>query len=137
MNLQIINSLPRSAFKDKYERQSWLNFASRVTKNPFMLDFLIRRERSKCSWCENTLYEKKTIHHISYDHFCSFNVIIRENRPTQKRPSRQAKVPDCKSCHDINKDVFIQCANKLTVVHPICNLRISTIVSNNINGSGK
>lgn len=124
MNNKVINKFPRSAFKDKYERQSWLNFSSRITKNLFMLDFLVKRDGIKCSWCGNVMKAKPTIHHISYDHFCSYDKIVKVKRPTEKRPDRQSKVPDCQSCYKTDKQRFLLCAEKLALVHRMCNVKI-------------
>lgn len=125
MNNQIINKFPRSAFKGKYERQSWLNFSSRITKNPFMLNFLAKRDGNKCGWCGGVMKANATIHHLSYDHFCASNEIIKVERPTEKRPDRQSKVPDCESCCNSDTRIFLLCAEKLALVHRICNKKIA------------
>jgi hypothetical protein len=87
--------------------------------------FLLSRDGNNCSWCEKTFGETQIVHHICYDHSCSFNKEVIVTRPTLKRPNRTASVPDCETCSLDNFERFNVCMSKLVLVHPICNKIVS------------
>jgi len=127
MNKKIIPNSERKDFTKIYEENSWKNFASRITKNPFVKEYLLERDGCNCQWCNKELGLNFVIHHISYDHSCTFDKMIILKRPTEKRPNKESKVPDCKLCMEEDKNRFNECMTKLVLVHSPCNWVISKI----------
>lgn len=105
--------------------EQWKNFAQRITKNPFVKSFLLKRDGNRCGWCKGQFLKQPVIHHINYDHHCSYNVLIQIPAPTLNNPFKTRFVPDCKNCKIGNNDRFMTCMNKLVLVHNFCNKRIS------------
>jgi len=105
--------------------EPWRNFAQRITKNPFVKTFLLKRDGAMCSWCHRDLREIQIIHHTSYDHWCSYNKVLRIGCSTKNRPNKTRIIPDCKGCKEENDDRFLNCMDKLTLVHRVCNKKIS------------
>lgn len=127
MNRDIIPELPSSEARKDFAAniEAWKNFAQRITKNPFVKEFLLKRDGDRCSWCRCVLQQYKIIHHTTYEHACSYNKMIRISSPTLDNPYRTKVVPDCKSCKEENVDGFLTCMNKLVLVHGMCNKLIS------------
>lgn len=139
MNSSIIPNLPSREARVPFVQnlEQWRNFAQRITKSPFVKAFLLERDGHECSWCKRVLGENKVVHHISYEHVCTFDRTIQIDTPTFKRSSRQRNVPDCESCKKDNNDRFISCMNKLALVHGYCNKLISEKhLSQSIEGRG-
>ena len=130
MNKHIVPDLTsreaRENFADNIE--AWKNFAQRITKNSYVKYFLRERDGNCCSWCHGKLIKRPIVHHIDYNHCCSFNIVISVPTPTLNDPYKTRIVPDCKSCKEQNKDRFMICMEKLALVHNICNKRIADIV---------
>lgn len=103
---------------------AWRNFAQRITHHLGVSRYLQAREAGLCSFCKQQLHETVHIHHIDYDHSCSFGVTKTIRTPTAKRPNRVRPIPDCKACSVQRRDLFDGCMAKLTVVHAGCNARI-------------
>lgn len=127
MYTSITPTLTRAVAKEKYlnDIESWKNFAQRITKNPFTKIFLLDRDGKKCAWCKKALYEQSIIHHITYEHCCTFSKVIRIASPTENQPNKTRLVPDCQNCKKGNTDTFLACMNKLVLVHNICNKKIA------------
>jgi hypothetical protein len=126
------NSLiPQSASaeaKAKYlDKNAWRNFAQRITHHPDVQEYLHTREAGLCSHCKQPLNESVQIHHIDYDHYCSFGTMKIIATPTRKRLARSRSVPDCKACSQQRRELFDRCMSKLTVVHASCNAEISML----------
>jgi hypothetical protein len=117
----------RATAKEKYlnEIESWKNFAQRITKNPFIKVYLFERDGEKCAWCQRALYDQPIIHHITYEHYCSYTTVIRVASPTENRPNKTRLVPDCENCKKENTNGFMSCVNKLVLVHSNCNKKIA------------
>lgn len=113
--------LSSSQARLKYEREAWLNFGRRITKNPFVKQFLISRDGNCCSWCKKRFIKGTNIHHISYDHSCSFHKTTRISRVTSVGRIRTSIIPDCQSCSIEQPMAFQNCISKLVIVHPVCN----------------
>jgi hypothetical protein len=126
MNPNIIPSGPQKVSKHLHlsNLDAWRNFAQRITKNSFVKKFLLDRDGTKCSWC-NRQMETSTIHHVSYNHVCTYTAVITVRTPTEKRPHRTRVVPDCESCKKNNSEGFLSCMSKLTLVHSPCNKSIA------------
>jgi len=129
MNKTIIPELCRSTARKNVivDIEAWKNFAQRITKNQFVKAFLLQRDGTKCSWCHKDIHEIKIIHHTTYDHCCSYNVVIRIPSPTYKHRNKTRVVPDCKSCKENSIERFINCMDKLVLVHSNCNKSISEL----------
>ena len=127
MNTKIINKDSYSTYKNSFDRESWLNYASRITKNEFVIKYLLDRDGKLCSWCHKNMINRPVIHHITYEHKCTFNKIIHFDRPTDKRPNRTSKTPDCETCKNDNFSRFKSCLDKLVLVHGFCNREISIV----------
>src|SRR6266498_5145338 len=101
MNKNIIPALSQREVKEQIvDIEAWRNFAQRITKNPFVKEFLIQRDGQRCSWCKCVLQQNKIIHHTTYEHSCTYNVILKVSSPTEKFPGKTRIVPDCKGCKE-------------------------------------
>jgi hypothetical protein len=127
MNSKIIPKDSYSTCKNSFEKGLWLNYARRITRNEFVLNYLLNRDGRLCSWCNKKMIKDPIIHHNTYEHVCSFNRYIYYDRPTEKRPNRKARTPDCDSCKNRNFDRFKECMDKLVLVHGLCNREISIL----------
>jgi hypothetical protein len=129
MNNSITPTLTRAVAREKYQSdiESWKNFAQRITKNPFVKTFLLARDGHNCSWCQRNVTEHFVIHHISYDHFCGYNRLIRIVASTTKRPHRERQIPDCENCKKDSNQRFLICMSKLVLVHCLCNKQIADL----------
>ena len=127
MNRSIIpqNNYADSKEKNKNHLNHWRNFSRRITKNPYVKDYHFKKTNGTCSWCHRK-YNNFVIHHIDYDHSCLTDNTIKVHTPTEKRPNKTTKVPDCHSCHQNNPDAFNKCMGKITAAHRHCNYIIST-----------
>jgi hypothetical protein len=113
--------------KQNFEQniEAWKNFAQRITKNLFVKNFLLKRDGSHCSWCKRTMNENFAVHHISYYHCCTFKKVTVVSTPTPSNPNNYRIVPDCESCKKENEKRFLECMDKLALVHSSCNKEIS------------
>lgn len=129
MNESIVPNLSRANAREKItvQLEQWKNFAQRITKNPFVKNFLFERDRKYCAWCDKKLEGVNVIHHTTYEHHCDYGKAIRISSPTVSRPNKTRLVPDCKSCNAENNDRFLACMSKLVVVHLFCNKKISNL----------
>jgi len=123
MNKEIVPFLSQKQAKEStgVDIESWRNFAQRITKNPFVKEFLLRRDGNKCGWCQNEIKQNRIVHHITYEHSCSYNIVIQIPSPTDKYPNKTRVVPDCKNCKEDNSNRFMSCMEKLVLVHGMCN----------------
>lgn len=125
MNLKILPAQAAADCEKNYDRELWLKYARRITKNPFVVDFLSLRDAAKCAWCGQKITGIADIHHTTYDHACSFAGTIIVRQQTVQRHSRKREAPDCERCQADNKARFDACMGKLVLVHPLCNKEIS------------
>lgn len=120
--------VPKIGYSDAKEKhnlsEDWLNFAKRITRNPFVKEHLSLRV-NRCAYCSWPLNAASVIHHVDYDLTCSYSKTVRYSHPTVKRPNRSDKVPDCGSCKLIQEEAFLSCMGRLVLVHKLCNLRVS------------
>jgi hypothetical protein len=107
------------------DKEAWRNFARRITHHPDVQEYLHTREAGLCTHCKQPLHGKTQIHHIDYDHYCSFGIMKTIATPTPKRPNRIRSIPDCKACSLQRRELFDKCMGRLTVVHAGCNAKIS------------
>lgn len=134
MNDRIIPKVCRKDARAHFSAdiEAWKNFAQRITKNSFVREFLLERDGDRCSWCRGKFLRSKVIHHLSYEHFCSYNHQISIPSPTSVNPFRKRLVPDCKSCKADNNERFLACTSRLALVHYFCNKRIAEIPKSSI-----
>ncbi len=102
----------------------WKTFARKIQKNPFVKNFILNRNCYKCAWCNWSIDDKFVLHHIDYDHVCDYLILKEYPNPTDKRPNRTVKVPDCETCSIVNPNSFTECMSRLVAVHKKCNLKI-------------
>jgi hypothetical protein len=119
------------------DKSAWRNFAQRITRHPDVQRYLQTREAGLCTHCKQPLHGKFQIHHIDYDHHCSFGVTKKIAAPTPKRPNRVRSIPDCQACSLQRKELFDECMSRLTVVHAGCNAKISLLQPNEPRDSGR
>lgn len=125
MDLSILPALKAADCEKNYDRELWLKFARRITRNTFVKAFLLQRDQGKCAWCGEKIIEGGDIHHTSYAHSCSFAGTIIVRQQTVQRHSRKREVPDCERCRADNQARFDTCMGKLKLVHQLCNIEIS------------
>src|SRR5436853_3520383 len=108
MNRQIIPTLSRAQARTRLvaDKEQWKNFAQRITKNPFARAFILERDGDRCAWCNCVMLKRKIIHHITYEHHCGYNKVIRITTPTPGYPNKTRIVPDCEGCRSENKERF-------------------------------
>jgi hypothetical protein len=127
MNKNIIPKECRSTSRKKFSAdiEAWKNFAQRISKNPHVKSFLLERDGNACAWCKGRFITSKVVHHLTYEHCCSYNRTITILSPTSVDSLKKRLVPDCKSCKVENNERFLSCMNKLVLVHSFCNRRIA------------
>ena len=99
MNELLIPAMGSEQAKKSFEKGKWKNFARRLTKNPFMKEYVFERVNGLCPWCGKPLRKRNLhgfhVHHIDYFHQCKTSAFIEVPSPTEKRPDRKYKVPHC------------------------------------------
>ncbi len=117
--------LPKIGYRDASTKhggsEAWKNFARRITRNPFVNEYLRHRDGEVCQLCKGNLRVGVVIHHKDYDHVCSFNKTIRLEHPTEKRPNRTNLTPDCESCSRESQGTFMSCMQRVVLLHTGCN----------------
>lgn len=122
--------IPKNHYQDSKEKykdhkDEWSNFARRICKNPYVKNYHRKKSNNVCSWCKRK-FEKFVLHHIDYEHLCITDTTIKVSAPTEKRPNKTARIPDCETCHKTNPKAFNECMKRITAVHNHCNYMIST-----------
>lgn len=100
---------------------AWEAFAVEVTKNAFMRFYLYGRGRRRCALCLHPFGGDTVIHHVDYDHVCSFGRRLMQPTPREDRPDIVVDVPDCEACFLESRERFFSCADRLRLVHSDCN----------------
>lgn len=113
--------------KKNHDPVSWLRFGRRCQKNPYMRKKIRERDCNRCRWCFGLIkeHQEPVLHHVDYDHACSFNRNISTLSPTAKRPNRVFNGPDCQKCEIENPEGFNACIDRLVLVHSYCNFEIT------------
>jgi len=125
INLNIIPKNSSIDSKNKHNnKEKWSLFARKLTKSIFMKNYLKDKYNNKCPWCGYNLNDNLVIHHIDYDHECFYNNYIKISHPTNKRPNRTYKAPDCENCYKTTNNKFNECIIRIAPVHKFCNLQI-------------
>jgi hypothetical protein len=135
----LIPKLSSAAARLKHDQDAWKLFARRIQRHPFVKAHIIRRDyENGCPWCDRpfTSTENLQVHHVDYDHACTFLRSVTLDQPTSKRPSRSYTGPDCQSCGQCCPDQFEACMSRLRLVHPFCNARIAK-AENELRGTGE
>ena len=131
VDIQDKNPIPINSIQDfieKYKQDTgWKKYKSKITKNIFVKRYLYAVDGSTCPFCHREFKSEPIIHHLDYDHTCTFEKIIELDTSTIKRPNKMTTVPDCESCHNDNNSIFLECMNKLMIVHSYCNKRINDV----------
>jgi 5-methylcytosine-specific restriction endonuclease McrA len=116
-------------YKLKGQYDFWISYSRRITKNPFVKEYLFQRQKGICLYCHKPIKDikKAHIHHIDYMNICIYpkNDYIEIPHPTPQRPNRTAKISKCEICFKENKEQFLKCISKLALVHSVCNKNIS------------
>ena len=117
INKNTLKDVKKNIEEKTYYR--WHLYAIKITKNDFVKKYLFIRNEGRCLWCGLNIVEKKVVHHIDYNHFCSFKGTILSNN------KKSTLIPDCKNCAKLHYKKFIECTDKLLLVHPRCNMEIA------------
>ena len=122
MNDSIINLQTRREARELHGNNPlWKNYANRIPKNPFVQAYLMDKYKGICQYCGKPIRNNLTLHHKVYDKECVTSDTIRVPHPTEKRPMRTDKVPDCKNCNR-----FHECIDDaIYPVHQYCNMLIA------------
>ena len=123
MNKDLIPKKEAEEVKYNFNPVKWKLYARQMPRNPFMKEYILKKYNSVCQWC-NKKINKVQIHHIDYAHQCVNETYITIPRPTEKRPNRVHKVPNCEKCYKENILAFNECIKKIVPVHSICNMLI-------------
>ena len=82
-------------------------------------------------YCGKQLYDDdyyNIVHHRSYLNLCvlhkSKNTLLRESKPTLKRPDKTIPVPNCEYCKNHYYDDFSDCMDKLVILHDDCHTKL-------------
>lgn len=127
--------IPRIASADakrNHPAEGWTLFARRIQKHPFVKAYLLRRDfNDGCGWCRTAFASPANvqIHHVDYDHACTFLQVTEISTPTPKRPTRRYRGPDCQTCSNQHRDKFDACMSRLRLTHMMCNAHIEEVRS--------
>ena len=125
MNELLIPAMGSEQAKKSFEKGKWKNFARRLTKNPFMKEYVFERVNGLCPWCGKPLRKRNLhgfhVHHIDYFHQCKTSAFIEVPSPTEKRPDRKYKVPHCEDCKNTTPLACEECVRRVVAVHKLCN----------------
>lgn len=115
--------------KHEHEVDAWTMFARRAQRHPYVKTFVFERDGGVCRWCSGPIkpWHKSNIHHVDYDHCCTFPGRVEIPVPTEKRPGRRYKGPDCQQCHTSAPEAFSACMSRLVLVHAVCNAVIDAV----------
>jgi hypothetical protein len=113
--------------KQNHDSVAWLRFGRKCQKNPHMRKTIRERDNNQCRWCLGLIkdHQEPVLHHVDYDHVCTFAGDVCTYSPTAKRPQRMFNGPDCRKCEIENVDGFNACVSRLALVHSYCNFEIS------------
>ncbi len=120
-----------NAFKNTENYERWVIFACLMQTSSFVKNYLSRRQEGKCLYCGRDLYENdyyNIVHHRSYLNLCvlhsSKKSLIRESKPTYKKPNRTIPVPNCEYCKWHNEEDFEECMQNLVILHDDCHTKL-------------
>ena len=122
--MSLIPTKSSTEAKVNYDPTKWYLFARKITKCPFVKEYLKSIHNNKCAWCGGELKDEFIVHHISYEHECVYTIEKKIDHPTEKRPNRTCKIPNCEICYINSKDKFDECMSKIAPVHKMCNWNI-------------
>lgn len=99
----------------------WLNYKSKICKNDFMKEYLLKKEPI-CPVCGKQLQiDDIVIHHKDYCGYCYTEETISIKKPTRMYPNRKCKTTKCETCKKENPDCFKDCESRIVGVHRFCN----------------
>lgn len=102
----------------KEELKRWNIFKGALTRTPWMVDFLYRKQLGRCPICETPIdLRKAVIHHTNYQQFCIFSTTSESLSPTARNPTRKVKIANCDKCSNINN-----CVDKIVLIHQACHI---------------
>ncbi len=90
--------------------KEWQLFARKIQKNEFFRESKLREQNYECPLCNEYILDNGTLHHITYDWYCSMN--------------KFTEVPQCKLCHDLQSIKFRKCSRKTVMVHQHCHRKL-------------
>ena len=120
--------IPKISYREAkalHSSAKWRPFASKINKNPFIKQYLFNKDNI-CPWCGKAIkyIDSSVVHHIDYNHECDFNAELKIPAPTEKRPERVIRVPDCERCSRERIGLFDQCISRICLIHKTCNFEI-------------
>lgn len=92
------------------EIKEWQLFARKIQKNDYFRETKLKEQNYICPVCDEYLLQSETLHHITYDWYCSMN--------------KNAYIPECKKCHDLQPIKFRKCSKKTVMVHQHCHRKL-------------
>lgn len=95
---------------------SWKTYTERICKNSFIKMVLHNRQNGLCAVCQSKLNDKAVIHHIDYDHKCTFQ----DSGLDWKVPKTRVQ-PNCELCFQTHREWCDDCISRLFLVHNNCN----------------
>ena len=128
-NKSIINKDSSQEAKATFSNSdNWKNYARYIGRNRFFRDYQFHIYNGRCQFCGKKLNpDSFVLHHKTYLHECITDGRITIAHPTEKRPNRNRKVPDCSSCSSATPEAFEECASRIVPVCCVCNMIIEKI----------
>ena len=129
MNIDLIPKVASEKAELLHEKGRWRNFAQRIQRNPFVKAYIFTLHNGICPWCglklrKGTNLQRFQIHHVDYMHQCVNDIFVEMPSPTEKRPNRIIKIPDCQRCYSEKSVAFAACIERIVPVHKLCNAEI-------------
>ena len=124
-----INRLPlaistRHTLAAKYSsNDGWEIYTNRICQNSFMKEHLKAVQNSICPVCNCRLEKNAVIHHVDYDHSCTFC-----NSGLEWRKPKMRVQPNCELCFNDHREWFDICASYLQLLHNHCHFYIDRLL---------
>jgi hypothetical protein len=121
---ELIPSMSSDEARKYFELENWKMFAQKIQRHPYVRQFIINRDKNICQCCHANIDSTFQLHHIDYYHACKFGKRIKTISSTIVRHNRILSLPDCEACHREKSEYFLQCTDRVELVHGICNMLI-------------
>ena len=104
--------------------EQWIMYSRMMQGNPYVKNYLARRQEGKCLFCGKKLFEDMNyniVHHRDYMNLCgqhdSKATLVRYPKPTKRNPDKTILVPNCAYCKWHTIDDFDDCIDNKVYVH--------------------
>lgn len=119
------------AFRNTPYYEQWIFYSRMMQGNPYVKEFLARRQEGKCLYCGKALFEDMNyniVHHRDYMNLCvqhdSKASLVRYPKPTRRNPNKTILVPNCTYCKRHTTDDFNDCMNRVVIMHDDCHTKL-------------